>query len=151
MTTDAPSGLAIFGAITGAVGTLLGIFNSWNSWNRDRVKLTVTFSQEAWGGAIGAAMAVFIVKIENRSGFAVTIENAVIEFERIGAPEIVFGHTIEIGEDTETHHLPQRLEAHQAITLTASADDAAVQKCRPTLALVTTGSGIVVRSNILTS
>jgi hypothetical protein len=145
MSTDT---LAIIGVISGTISLLLGIFNAWHSWSRDRVKLSVTASQEAWGGAFGKAEAVFSLQVANRGAFAVSIEDAGIIFEKAEAPQIEFGETVTLGENTETHSLPLRLKPHQAITLSGGAPDAAIQQSCPKYAYVKTGSGVIVKGHI---
>lgn len=151
MNAEAQNNLALVGAVSGLVVAVSGLASVWYTWDRDRVKLAVTSGQNVWGGAIGAAEAVFSIRVENRGNFAVTIEEAGITFENEGAPEIVFGSTVTRGEDIETDPLPLRIEPHQAITLSGGANDVTVQQCRPKYAYVKTGSGIVVRSTNLAS
>lgn len=57
---------AIAGSIFGAVGTLLGIFNSWHIYNRDRVRVRVDPSFNERGQ--------LCIRIDNRSHFPITIK-----------------------------------------------------------------------------
>jgi len=104
--------------LLGGIGTGLGIFNTWRQWERDEVKLIVTLSSEPWGGRLGKAVTVHSVRVENRSNFAVTIDDVGLVFKRSGAPKITFSQTVRDGEDTSTKPLPIRVEAREAITLT---------------------------------
>lgn len=142
--------LATIGAISGLAALALSIFNAWHAWSRDRVRLSIDSSQETWGSAFGdaAAMAEFSIRIENRGMFDVSIEDAGIDFEVDGSPNIVFGQTVHHGQDTETRSLPLWVKSHQAITLNGGEDNTAVQQHRPRRAWVRTGSGVVIRGKI---
>ena len=101
------------------VGAALGIFNTWRQWRRDQVNIVVTWKPEPWGGRLGTAVTVHSVKVENRSNFAVTIDDVGLVFKKKDAPRISFSQKVVAGEDTVTKPLPIRVEPRDTITLTS--------------------------------
>ena len=99
MTEEAQKLLTLFLAI---LGSGLGIFNTWRQWDRDTVMLGLAWTTEAWGGGLGKAVMVHSVRVENRSSFAVTIDDVGIIFEKPGAPQVSFSQTVKVGEDTDS-------------------------------------------------
>jgi len=115
--------LGAIGTVSGVVGSALGIFNTWRQSDREKVKLVVTWKSEPWGGKLGKAVTVHSVRVENRSNFAVTIDDVGLVFAKSGAPKISFSQTVQEGEDTITKPLPIRLEAREAVTLTSDGNE----------------------------
>lgn len=140
MTTET---LATIGAVTGAVALILHAFNAWHAWSRDRVKINLHCNQGQMGAFFGpdAAEANFTIHIENCGISDVSIEDAGVEFKFGGAPKIVFGHTVTLGEDTETHSLPLWLKSHQALNITGAASNLEVTQYYPRRAYVKLGTG----------
>ena len=147
MTTET---LAIIGAVTGIASLALHAFNAWHSWSWDRVKVNIRCEEEQMGEFFGldAAMANFTLHIENYGTSDVSIEDAGVEFKLGGAPKIVFGHTVTLGEDTETHVLPLWLKSHQALVITGAASLQEVKRHCPQRAYVRLGTGKVLRAKV---
>ena len=123
-------------------GLLLGLFNTWRLWDRDRVKLRLKSTQETWGAALGNPSAVFSIRVENSSTFPITIEEAGVVFEKAYAPCISFSQTLEKDGDTWTNELPLRIEPRNSITLTGSVEESEVQKFEVKYLFVKTACGV---------
>jgi hypothetical protein len=106
-----------------AFGILNTIFNIWQQRNRAKVKLALTWKAEEYGGGLGKAMTVHSVRVENRSDFAVTIDDVDLRFRKKATRKISFSQTVEMGEDTTTKPLPIRVEARDVVTLTSDSDE----------------------------
>jgi hypothetical protein len=140
--------LSVIGTVSGIAGTCLGIFNSWRQVDREKVKLTLQWTIEPWGGRLGPAVVVHSLRIENRSLFVVTIAEAGVVFERNNGPKVTFSQTlIEENGDALTRSLPLRLDSHDSMTLTSDTDthDSVFRECIVHYAYVRTGDGTVAK------
>jgi hypothetical protein len=114
--------LAVIGAVSGIIGTALGVFNAWRQYDKDAVKLGLTWTVEPWGGSLGQAIMVHSLVVENRSNFAITIADVGLNFDKRGAPKITFSQTINKDDETSTVQLPLRIESRDSITLASDGD-----------------------------
>ena len=140
--------LSIVGTVSGLFGTGLSVYNAWRQADREKVKLSLRWTFEPWGGGLGLAVIVHSLKIENRSPFAVTIADAGVVFEEADTPQVTFSQTVTDGNgDTETRSLPLRLESRDSMTLTSDSDttDSDFQKRNAQYVYVRTGDGTVTK------
>lgn len=114
--------LAVIGAVSGVIGTGLGIFNAWRQHHKDAVKLSLIWTVEPWGSEFDRAVMVHSLVVENRSSFAITIADVGLIFSKPGGPKITFSQTIVGPEETSTAPLPLRIESRDSIALTSDGD-----------------------------
>ena len=139
--------LAILGALSGVVGTCLGILNTWRQFDRDKVKLVLNWTVEPWGGRLGKAVMVHSLKVENLSPFAITIAEVGLVFAKPSGPKIAFSQTTTTEGETSTKRLPIRLDSHDNLTVTGGGDgntsDSAFQEFGIRYLYLRTGDGFV--------
>ena len=143
--------LSVIGTVSGIAGTCLGIFNSWRQADREKVKLALQWTNEPWGGALGRAVVVHSLEIENRSPFAVTIADAGIVFKEVDVPKVTFSQTVtEENGDTITRNLPLRLDSHDSMTLTSDSEtpDFVFQSLNVQYVYVRAGDGTVTKTKL---
>ena len=115
--------IAILGATGGAIGTILGIVNTWHAFSKDRVKLhlhdffsiTDFIPTERGNHQLPNKQLVVGLQILNLSSFPVTIMNMGIAFGK-GKRAIVKYPGYQVGD------LPRRLEPHDVCFLYNTTD-----------------------------